>query len=231
MSSANEPFSFGAAEAARLAREVQDLGFDAAQTIVTRFVEMFAQFAGANGGAGGAGGAGRTRPDGTAESPFRLVGSVQSMRSMQSDMQRAADAYMAMFRQLSEVGLRYLDASRSWGFSEPDHDELRLPRVAPGGRSSARVWLHNTTASPAVDLRPWCPGLADHKGAALPATAVTCAPGRIDRLGPDASCELLVTVHVGQDASPGTYHGQLLVDGLPDVVFPLRVGVLPADPW
>lgn len=225
MSSANEPFSFGAAEAARLAREVQDLGFDAAQTIVARFVEMFAQFAGANGSAGPA------RPDGSGEPPFRLVGSDQSMRSMQSDMQRAADAYMAMFRQLSEIGLRYLDASRSWGSPESDHDELRLPRVAPGGRTSARVWLHNTTTSPAVDLRPWCPGLTDHRGAALPATAVTCAPGRIDRLGPDASCELLVTVHVGQDASTGTYHGQLLVDGLPDVVFPLRVGVLPADRW
>ena len=63
----------------------------------------------------------------------------------------------------------------------------------------------------------------------LPATAVTCAPGRIDRLDPDASREILVTVAVGEDARPGAYHGQLLVDGLPDVVFPLRVRVLPND--
>ena len=33
---------------------------------------------------------------------------------------------------------------------------------------------------------------------------------------------------VGEDAAPGAYHGQLLVDGLPDVVFPLRARVLPA---
>ena len=36
-----------------------------------------------------------------------------------------------------------------------------------------------------------------------------------------------MTVAVGEDASPGAYHGQLLVDGLPDVVFPLRIRVLP----
>ena len=90
------------------------------------------------------------------------------------------------------------------------------------------MWLHNTTASPAVDLRPWCPGLASHTGASLPASAVTCAPDRIARLGPDESSEVLVTVAVGEDAAPGAYHGQLLVDGLPDAVFPLHARVLPA---
>ena len=56
---------------------------------------------------------------------------------------------------------------------------------------------------------------------------MTCTPQRIDRLDPDASREILVTVAVGEDAAPGAYHGQLLVDGLPDVVFPLRIAVLP----
>ena len=155
------------------------------------------------------------------------------MRSLQSDVQRATDAYVALLSQLSELGLRFfdatrwLDATRWWEPPVSEHDELRLPRVAPGGRASARVWLHNTTASTAVGLRPWCPGLASHAGASLPATAVTCAPARIDHLDPHASRELLVTVAVGEDASPGTYHGQLLVDGLPDVVFPLRVCVVP----
>ena len=73
------------------------------------------------------------------------------------------------------------------------------------------------------------PGLASHTGGSLSATAVTCAPEKIDRLEPDVSRQILVTVAVGEDAPPGTYHGQLLVDGLPDVVFPLRVRVVPAS--
>jgi hypothetical protein len=92
---------------------------------------------------------------------------------------------------------------------------------------SAKVWLHNTTASAEADLRPWCPGLASHGGAALAASAVSCAPERIDRLEPGASRELLVTVAVGEDTVAGAYHGQLLVDGLADVEIPLRVRVLP----
>ena len=48
-----------------------------------------------------------------------------------------------------------------------------------------------------------------------------------DRLEPGASRELLVTVAVAEDAIAGAYHGQLLVEGLADVVFPLRVRGLP----
>lgn len=218
-----DPFTTGAVEAARLAKVVQDLGFDTARTIVERFVEIFAQFATTSGN----GGADGPRPNGGGGRPYRYGAPDASMRALQSDMQRAADAYVAVLGQLNEAGLRFLDATRWWEPAVPEQGDLRLPDVAPGGRASARLWLHNTTASPATDLRPWCPGLASHAGASLPATAVTCAPDRIGRLGPDESREILVTVAVGEDATPGAYHGQLLVDGLPDVVFPLRACVLP----
>jgi len=233
VSGRDDPFAAGAADAARLVREVQDLGFDAARTIVERFVEIFAQFAAANGGARAprqsSGGTPASGLSGSDRSARTMQSNMQSnMQSdMQSDMQRAADAYVAILGQLNEAGLRFLDATtRCWQPSGAEQGELLLPDVAPGGRASARLWLHNTTASAAADLRPWCPGLASHTGASLPATVVTCAPARIDRLDPDASREILVTVAVGEDASPGAYHGQLLVDGLPDVVFPLRVRVL-----
>lgn len=221
MSGGDDPFAAGAAEAARLAREVQDLGFVAARTIVERFVEIFSQFAAANGGAGA------PRQSSGGKPAFGVSGSDWSARTVQSDMQRAADAYVAILGQLNEAGLRFFDATtRCWEPSGAEQGELRLPDVAPGGRASARLWLHNTTASAAADLRPWCPGLAGHTGVLLPANVVTCAPARIDRLDPDASREILVTVALGEDAPPGAYHGQLLVDGLPDVVFPLRVRVL-----
>ncbi len=215
----DEPFASGAAEAARLVREVQDLGFEAARTIVERFTEIFSQFAGMDGG---------TRPlrDG-GRSTSGSWGFDRSAQTLASDMQRAADSYLAIMGQLNEAGMRFLDASR-WFQQTPgaQQKELRLPDVAPGGRVSARLWLHNTTASTATDLRPWCPGLVSHSGPSLPTTTVTCAPERIDRLDPDASREVLITVTVGEDASSGAYHGQLLVDGLPDVVFPIRAQVL-----
>ncbi len=210
----------GAAEAARLVQEVQDLGFQAARTVVERFVELFAQFAAASGAAG-------APPQGAGPS-FGLWGSTPSMQTWQSDMQRAAD-FVHGAHGPAERGGAPLPRGRPMvaPTSDTDPGDLRLPDVAPGGRVSARVWLHNTTASVEADLRPWCPGLASHGGAALAATQCTCAPERIDRLEPGASREILVTVAVGEDAAPGAYHGQLLVDGLPDVVFPLRVRVLP----
>jgi hypothetical protein len=220
-----DAFAAGAADAARLAKDVQDLGFATARTIVERFVDMFAQFAGSP--ADGAG-AGASTGDAGTKPPFWLGGSDGSMRKLQSDMVAATDTYLSLMGQFSEASLRLFDTTRWWQPSSAKHDDLLLPQVAPGGRSSARLWLHNTTESTASGLRPWCPGLATHSGAALPATAVTCQPERLERLESGASREVLVTVAVPDDAAPGTYHGQLLVDGLPDVVFPLRVRVQPA---
>jgi hypothetical protein len=217
----DDPIAAGAAEAARLAQEVQNLGFDAARTIAERFVEVFAQFATANGGAG------TSRADSGGGPGSGVWGSGRSGRSLASDMQRATEAYVAILGQLNEISLRCLDASRWWEASAAEPGDLRLPDVAPGGRVSAKLWLHNTTATAAVELRPWCPGLASHTGVSLPGSAVTCTPGRIDRLDPGASREILVTVAVGEDAHPGAYHGQLLVEHLPDVVFPLRIRVQP----
>jgi hypothetical protein len=216
----DETLKAGAAEAARLVQEVQELGFQAARTVVERFCDLFTQFAAASGVAG-------TPLQGAAPS-FGLRGSTPSMQAWQSDWQRAAASYMALMGQLNEAGLRFVQASQWSPPSDTDAGDLRLPDVAPGGRVSGKVWLHNTTASVEADLRPWCPGLANHGGAALAATTVSCAPERIDRLEPGSSRELLVTVAVGEDTVAGEYHGQLLVDGLADVVFPLRVRVLPA---
>jgi hypothetical protein len=229
-------FAAGAAEAARLAREVQDLGFVTARTIVERFVEMCAQFT-TSSGASGAGGvdavdgadrnADQARRAGGAAPPFWFWGSDASLRKMQSDMLRATEDYMAVLNQLNDASLRFFDATRWWAPAGAERGDLLLPEVAAGGRASARLWIHNTTASPAVDLRPWCAGLASHSGEPIAATAVTCQPERIDRLDPDASRELVVTVAVGEEAAAGLYHGQLLVDGLPDVMFPLRLRVRP----
>lgn len=223
-----DPFASGAAEAARLAKEVQDLGFETAKTVVERFVEMCGRFTSADAGAG-AGTPGRE--GGGMPPPFWFGGTDESFGKLQSDMVRATDAYFGVLRQLNEASLRFFDAtrfadaSRWWGPARTEAGDLILPEVAPGGRASARLWLHNTTSSAAAGLRPWCSGLTGHSGASIPAAAVTCQPDRIERLDPGESRELVVTVAVGDDTTTGLYHGQLLVDGLPDVVFPMRVTV------
>jgi hypothetical protein len=214
----DESFASGAAETARLVQEVQDLGFQAARAIVERFVDLFAQFA-----TGSYQGAPCREGSGTALGCWE---SDPSIRTLQQDLQRAADSYLALIGQLNQAGLRFLDAARQWQPPSAEHAGLRLPDVRPGGRVSARVWLHNTTATAAVNLRSWCLGLASHDGASLPPTAVTCTPERIDHLESGGSREVLVTVAVEDTATPGSYHGQLLVDGLPEAVFPLRVIVV-----
>src|SRR5262249_47382834 len=135
------------------------------------------------------------------------------------------ESYLALLGELNEATLRFFDAARESQTSTPEGDGLILPDIRPGGRVSARLWLHNTTPTAAVALRSWCPGLVSHRGATLPQDAVTCAPERVDYLESGVSREVLVTVSVNDSTVPGRYHGQLLVDGLPDAVFPLSITV------
>jgi len=217
------PFMAGSAETARLAREVQSLGFDAARTVVDRFAAIFDQFTSTVGDRGAEGG-GSPGP----APPFRLRADPGGYRRLQSDVQRAADSYFAVLGQLSDVALQYFDMSRSDTAPPGDADGLDLPAVAPGGRSSARLWLHNTTSAAADGLRPWIPSLVDHAGGSLPAGAVTFVPATVGHLDAESSSAIVVVLDVGDDALPGTYHGQILIEHLPDVVFPLTVHVTSA---
>ena len=218
-----DPFTAGSAEAARLAREVQIFGFDAARSVVDRFAAIFDQFTSTMGDRGAA----RDGAQGSAP-PFRLRADPGGYRRLQTDVQRAADSYFAVLGQLNELALQYFDTSRFDAGPGRVADGLDLPAVAPGGRSSARLWLHNTTSAAAVGLRPWIPSLVNHAGGSLPADAVTFVPAGVDHLDADSSIAIVVVLDVGDDALPGTYHGQILIERLPDVVYPLSVHVRPA---
>ena len=107
-----------------------------------------------------------------------------------------------------------------------------FPRSPRGAGRVPGCWLHNTTSTAAVGLRPWIPSLVNHAGESLPADAVTFVPAQAwttstpIRAAPSWWCST-----VGDDARPGTYHGQILIEHLPDVVFPLTVHVRPStDP-
>lgn len=138
-----------------------------------------------------------------------------------------ADSYLAILGRLNETSLLFLDRARSWGAPPPGVDGLVIPDVAPGGRSSARMWLHNTTTSAVANLRPWARRPVNHARDRLPAGALAFSPPRIARLEAGGSQEILVTVRLAGDTPPGPYHGQVLVEGLPDAAFPIMVRVLP----
>jgi hypothetical protein len=109
-----------------------------------------------------------------------------------------------------------------------DAESLVLPDVAPGGRSSARIWVHNTTSSSASTLRPWATGVTNHAGRSLLPEAVTFDPERVERVDPGESRALVAMLKVPPDATPGSYHGLVLIEGLPDVALPVLVRVVPS---
>ena len=103
---------------------------------------------------------------------------------------------------------------------------LRLPDVAPGGRSSSRMWLHNPTSTDVGHLRFWTPGLTTHDGRAIAAPAIAFDPASLDLIGANSSIVIVVSVDVPPGATAACYHGLVMVDGLADCAFPLMLNVI-----
>ncbi|MGZ4149697.1 MAG: COG1470 family protein [Actinomycetota bacterium] len=223
----SERQGFDVEEAARLTAEVRELGFDAARMIVERFVELFDHFwPDAPTGTGASDGSGSASEPGPVRLPpavhFRVDDGVR--RRLQADAQRALESFLDVLRRVGELGLPFLDGVEPEGGAVGDG--LELPDLAPGGRTSARLWLHNSTGSAVTGLRPWTSGLVSHDGSALGAELVTFRPDRVDRLDPGGSVEILVAVTAPPDARLGLHHGQILVEGLAATAFPARVRVV-----
>lgn len=104
--------------------------------------------------------------------------------------------------------------------------ELRLPDVAPGGRCTARLWLHNPTESPSQGLRLWVSRLLAHDGKAIDSSAASFSPATVARIDADSSVEIVVTLNVPTETRSGRYHGQILVEGQPDTSLPISFNVL-----
>ncbi len=105
-------------------------------------------------------------------------------------------------------------------------DGLLLADVEPGGRCAARMWLHNPTGASVSNLRFWSQGFVTHDRETLPPSVITFSPPNVRSIEPEASLEVRVWVAVPSATIPGTYHGQILVEGLPEEAFPARVNVV-----
>jgi hypothetical protein len=203
--------------ATRLAVEVQRLGLSTADAVVSRFVRLVGDFGADRVDRGG------SETDGSGR--VRMVADDSAYRRLQADLERALEGYLRLLRELHETALPLLGRTDD-GSATDGSGRLELPQVRPGGSSSGRVWLHNTSAAEAHALRPWTPGLCTHSGAAIEPGHVTFDPPLVPTLPIDESAALLVMVSAPPDAAPGVYHGVLLVENLPEQSMPLAVEVV-----
>jgi hypothetical protein len=68
--------------------------------------------------------------------------------------------------------------------------------------------------------------LVTHDGETLPASAVTFIPSIVESIGPECSLEISASVAIPIRTVPGAYHGQILVEGLPEEALRARVNVV-----
>jgi hypothetical protein len=214
------------AAASRMVAEVQRLGLDTARMVIDRFSELAGQWPSAQwpptqwSSAGW--GNGDSRPGGagapTAATPAPL----------QADAERAVDAYLNVVRRLYDVVAGFAPPIGPRG--DTGVEPLRLPPASPSGTTSAYAWLHNSTPVPATALVLRAADLVDHQDHRISGAAVTFDPVAVSRLEPGASRQVLATLRVPVDAVPGTYHGLVLVEHLPELALHVVAEVRPTDP-
>jgi hypothetical protein len=152
------------------------------------------------------------------------------MRRLRADSVRAADLWSDLFDgAASMVGAL---AARAPGAPSAASNPrgLELGPVAPGDRTSAVFWVHNSSALGIAEVRPHCAPLRSHLGTELPADAVAFDPPSLDPLPPRSSCGIEVAVTLPPSTVPGTYVTVVLVSNVPDLYLPLTVDVRPEVP-
>jgi hypothetical protein len=203
------------ASASRMVAEVQRLGLDTAKMVIDRFSELAGQWPSA------------ARGDGRGSQGAAAASTREPPAQLQADAERAVDAYLNVVRRLYDVVAGFTGAP-SGTPAGTGPEPVRLPPAAPGGTTSAYVWLHNTTADATTALVPRAVDLVDHHGNRISGGALAFDPAAVAQLDPGASSQLLATLRLPSDAVPGTYHGLVLVEHLPDVALHVVAEVRPA---
>lgn len=144
-------------------------------------------------------------------------GNRQARANAELATERAATAISGALDAYAELA----EAMVSTPVAEPDELHLTWHR-----QGSCRVdfWLHNTTAQASPPLRVHAPPLHDHRGRSLEI--------KLELDGPEIHLAAGESRHVGArvigdpPAQPGTFHGVLLTEGLPEAALKLTVAVV-----
>jgi hypothetical protein len=137
---------------------------------------------------------------------------------MRGDVARAAETFIELMRSVMEVGFDALDELARRPAPDP------TASAAPGEIARVSCAVRNDRGEPLRGARPLVHGMVSGLGELLDAV-VTPTPALLDLDGHERAT-VDVEVHVSPIASPGHYHGLLLVSGLPDVAIPIRFVVV-----
>ncbi len=193
--------------------EIQARGFRAAADLVDRFVNITEH-----------------RPPTAAGDAPQADPTEQSNGTSVPDVERLLDSWKSVVGQLAGSVRGAVGESRTGGAAfdfvgAQATGQLVLAATEPG-TVSAEVWLHNggPTDRGSVVLR--CGELISHEGSVIGSGQVRFEP---DTVPMPARCSRGVVVHVdvGENVTPGRYHGTLLVEGHPDIWLPVLLTVGP----
>lgn len=156
------------------------------------------------------------RPEGGPRGRGHDLGPPLDVGRLRSDVAKATDTFADLLRALLDVGFDAVDELARRGGTHP------TGRAGPGSVALLTCTVRNG-ADERHDLRPHVPQLANSSGRVLQADIEIVPPAL--ELAPHQRATIEVRVAVPPDAEAGTYHGLLLVGGLPDAVHPVTVEV------
>jgi hypothetical protein len=153
-------------------------------------------------------------------------------RRFRADAERLVELYAEWTRMLVD-GAASL-AEQAAGISpsagspegEPAPSALVLGPASAGATTTTSAWLHVLDGPAAAPAALHATALVAHDGAAVPGSACTCTPAVLETSAARTTSEIRVSVRVPDGTRPGTYHGHLLADGLPEVALALRLEVV-----
>ena len=210
--------------------EVARAGLEAAAAVVERMLDL-----GRTGASGiqvpiapnqGAPAVRRPKDDGRGPDPADLTGMSR----------RAARRCRAAGRAVRDVDPALVDgaatlAEQAWSATpRSDQSGGGIPPVR-----SRRSWHHHRCRGMAPRARRTCPDhrlgstpsdLVAHHGDRIPGELVSATPAVLDTAASRTSIAVAVSVAVPHGIRPGTYHGHLLAEGLPEIVLPVVVEVV-----
>jgi hypothetical protein len=148
----------------------------------------------------------------------REPGARPDVGRMRGDVARAAETFVELLRSMMDVGFDALEELARRSPPQP------TGRAAPGEITRIECSLRNDRGEPVRAARPLVHGLVSGLGELLDAV-VTVAPDELVLDGHERA-PVTVEVHVSPIATPGHYHGLLLVSGLPDTAIPIQLVVV-----
>lgn len=144
----------------------------------------------------------------------------RDLRTLRADAERLIELYGDWTRTLVD-GLTAL----AEGGEQEAPDALLLGPVAPGSEATASLWLHTFEGPAAAPAVLHCTDLTSSSRAVLPGTAVSFDPPALSTSEAFTSLEIAVVLPVPAETTPGTYHGWLLAEGLPEITLAVQLVV------